>query len=118
MVQFKVEKIGNIVILHVKGILYMENIRSAESVWTEQIAQNPEVIAINCKHLNQIDSTAIGTLVKFFNSAMTRDIRLIFFDLNSSIQRLFETAKLHRFFSVTTKKKFENNFLKDSFSNN
>ena len=107
MVNFDVEEKGKVIIMHVVGTLYMENIRTAESIWNDQIKKNPDVIALNCKKLSQVDSTAIGTLVKFFNSAMTRDIRLVFIDLNSSIQRLFETAQLHRFFSLTTQKKFD-----------
>jgi anti-anti-sigma factor len=106
-----VEKIGRVIILHVNGTLYLETIAMLESVWNEQVAQCLEVIAIDCVELSQVDSTAIATLVKFFNIAMSRNIHIIFYDLNKAIMSLFQTAKLNMFFSVTTKQNFESSFL-------
>jgi anti-anti-sigma factor len=106
-----VEKIGRVIILHINGTLYMETIAMLESVWNEQMAQCPEVIAIDCAELSQVDSTAIATLVKFFNNAMSKNIHIIYYDLNKTIMKLFKTAKLNTFFSVTTKQNFESSFL-------
>lgn len=113
MLRLEVEHLGNVVIFHVNGTLYLDSINYVESAWVEQLSKKPRVIAIDCKNLDQVDSTAIGTLVKFFNHAMNLEIHLIFLDLNKTIMKLFETAKLNRFFNVTTKQNFENSYLLD-----
>jgi len=69
-----------------------------------------KVIAINCKELEYIDSSAIGTLVKFLNNATSKGIKLQFFDLNPSIQNIFKTARLDNFFTITTRENLEKDF--------
>lgn len=111
MLNLRVENIGRVVVLHIDGTLYMETITMLESVWKDQLAKKPDVIAIDCAGLTQVDSTAIATLVQFFNIAMNRNIHIVFYDLNKSIMSLFKTTKLNLFFSVTTKRRFESSFL-------
>lgn len=112
MIEVTVEERGSTIILHIKGEFHIENIQKVEGVWTEQVAKTPEVIAINCKDLNYIDSSAIGTLVKFLNNAMNKKIKLVFYDLSSSIRQIFQTARLNNFFTITTKDRFESDFAK------
>ena len=70
----------------------------------------PRLIAINCLMLESLDSSAIGSIVKFFNYAMGKGIMMVFYDLNSQIRRLFETAKLTRYFNITTVSEFKNRY--------
>lgn len=97
--------------MRIMGEFYIESIQKVEKIWDDEVAKAPDIIAIDCADLMFIDSSAIGTLVKFLNSAMSKKIRLVFFDLSPSIQQVFKTARLNNFFSITTRDKFEREYL-------
>ena len=105
-----IEELLNVTVIILKGEFYVENVTKFDDLWHTLIEKRPRAIAINCKELVYIDSSAIGTLVKFLNTAMTHDISLQFFDLNSSIQNIFKTTRLDKFFTITTREKLEKDF--------
>jgi len=111
MIDVKVNEMDEVVILELIGEFDLDSINTVEKKWQVIVEENPEIIGINCKKLQFIDSSAIGTLVKFLNGAMTRDINLVFYDLNKSISAIFKTARLDNFFTITTKEEFENKYL-------
>ena len=111
--QVNVEKQGDLVIMHLKGKLFLESLGNIVNEWEKIIAAGPGIIAVDCANLNSIDSSAIGTLVKFFNEAMGKNIELVFYDLNPSIRKLFRTIHLEKFIPVITAKKFETEYLKN-----
>lgn len=102
---------NNIIIMHIDGEFYIENIQKVEGIWSEQISKQPDVIALDCGKLEYIDSSAIGTLVKFLNSAMNKQIKLVFYDLSPSIGQIFRTARLNNFFTITTGAQFQKEYL-------
>lgn len=110
MIEIGIEERGRVIVLVFKGEFYIDNLHEVEKAWRDVIYKKPRLIAIDCRGITHIDSTAISTLVKFLNEAMTKNIRLIFYDLNPSVQRLFEVARLHRFFTITTRERFESKF--------
>jgi anti-anti-sigma factor len=111
MLQVSIEDRQRIIILHLEGDFFIDKLNEIEKIWHEQVSKKPRVIALDCSGIDHIDSSAISTLVKFLNEAMNRSIRLIFYDLNPSVQKLFEIARLQRFFTITTRDKFESKFL-------
>ena len=64
------------------------------------------VIGFDCEKLEFIDSSAIGTLVKFFNSSVKKNIDMYVFGLNSDLQKIFDTTKIDRVMSVVSKDEF------------
>lgn len=109
--KLEVQELENIVIIQVIGDFHIGNVNNFEELWHEQIEKKPKTIAINCKELNYIDSSAIGTLVKFLNNAMSKQIKLVFFDLNDAIQNIFKNARLDKFFNIITKKELESKYM-------
>jgi anti-sigma B factor antagonist len=109
--ELNVEQKGKVTFVHIKGEFHIGNVNKFEEVWHSLIENKPEVIAMNCKELEYIDSSAIGTLVKFLNNAMSKKIKLVFYDLNTAIQNIFKTARLDNFFTITTKEKLEKDYL-------
>jgi len=105
-----IEKFPEITIINLNGEFYVANVVKFEDVWNTQVKNKPEVIAINCKELTYIDSSAIGTLVKCLNNAIHNNIKLQFFDMNASIMNIFKTAKLDKFFTITTREKLDQDF--------
>jgi anti-anti-sigma factor len=98
---------GSVIVIRLNGNMTNETINKMLTLWNSQIRMSPSIIGFDCDMLTGIDSTAIGTIVKFFNEAREKNIRLIFFDLDNSIQHLFETAHLDRFIRITDRAGFE-----------
>ncbi|HOT44337.1 MAG TPA: STAS domain-containing protein [Spirochaetota bacterium] len=114
MVHTHVEQFGDIAVIHIEGIFNIDSLTKVEYVWMAQIRKMPRVIAINCQKLESLDSSAIGFIVKFFNYAMGQGIMLVFYDLNPLLQKLFATAKLDRYFNITSRSDFENRYVLQS----
>ncbi len=110
MIDIETEQKGDITIITIRGEFFLESVERAEKVWNETVAGEPKVVAINCKKIKFIDSSAIGILVKFLNSAMKQKIDLVFYDLNESLYTVFKTAKLENFFTLLTKEEFESKY--------
>lgn len=113
MLQAKIEDCGNLLIMHLQGRLFIESLNDVTKKWEGMVKKKPGTIAIDCAGLDSIDSSAIGTLVKFFNDAMSRNIELVCYDLNPSIKKLFYTIHLEKFFPVMSGQKFRKEYMKN-----
>lgn len=111
MISISFEDHGKVIVLNFEGDFYIESIEHAEKIWNEQLLKRPKVIAINCKKITFIDSSAVGMLVKFLHIAMKKNIELIFFDPSDTIIGVFQTARLVNFFKVMSRTQFEMEYL-------
>lgn len=102
---------GSITIISLDGEFSLGNVKDVERVWNEQVSASPAFIAFDCKKLTFIDSSAIGTLVKFLNASSKAGFKMLFFDPSESLGRIFHTAKLNRIFTVISREEFEQNYL-------
>lgn len=97
----------DIIILDLQGDLYIGNLTDLDKIWDEVISENPSTVAFDCSRIDFIDSSAIGTFVKYLNNASRMDIDLIFLDLSENILRVFETARLDKMFKIVSRADFE-----------
>ena len=111
MLSFIIQDRNDAVTITIKGELHHEKVSELEQVWNDQMRKPAGVIAINCGELKYIDSPAIGALVKFLNEAMKKGKKLVFYDLSPTIRQLFDTARLERLFVITSRQKFEAEYL-------
>lgn len=111
MLTVSVNQLGDVVVIDLAGEFDIDVIRNVENAWNEALNKNPKVIGFNCKELKFIDSSALGTLVKFMNSATNRKITLSLFNVSPTIAAIFKTSRLDRFFSINSKDEFENKYL-------
>ena len=114
MVSVDVDDFGKVQVIRIKGEFFLQYVRQVEEIWNSLVAKEPEVIAINCKDLIFLDSSGIGTLVKFLNNDNARNIKFLFFDLNESISRIFSKAKLNKIFTILSREDFEKFYLDQS----
>lgn len=106
MVTIKIYTYSQATVFEIQGRFFTESIEYVNREWRRAVKNKPATIAVNCKKLESIDSAAVGTLVRFLNYAMEKNIELVFLDLNRDIRRLFVTAKLHNFFTISTSREF------------
>lgn len=100
------ENIDDAVIIYIRGSLTSRNISRVISLWNTVTRSNPSKIAFNLKELESIDSTAIGTIVKFINDTAERGVRLVFLELEGSIRQLFEAARLDKYVDLMKSEEF------------
>ncbi len=113
MFSIKVEQIRTAVILHIEGSLTRETLGEAEDTWLELLEEAPELFGLNFKDLTQIDSISINHLFKLARAAEEKGVRLVIFDVNEPLLRIFEVIRLDHVISIVTKKKFETDYMKD-----
>jgi len=111
VVSIDVEDHAKLQIIKIKGEFFLGYVRQVEETWNKTVALNPEVMAIDCSEMTFVDSSAIGTFVKFLHYSMAHTIKLVFFDLNESISRIFNKAKLNKIFVIMTREEFEKMYL-------
>ena len=111
MLEINIEKHNNISIFHLSGEFDIKAVKKAKTVWDNQVSENPDIIAIDCKNLERIDSSGIGTLVQFLNNAKQNKIKLIIYNTNKNTEPIFTAAKLDKFFQITTQDEFEESYL-------
>ncbi len=102
---------GKVVIITLPKYFYIGNIIEVEQSWENILKKEPSVIGFNCEKLEFIDSSAIGTLVKFFNSSVKNNIEMYVFGLKTELIKIFDTTKINRVMSVINKSEFEERFL-------
>jgi anti-sigma B factor antagonist len=102
---------GKVVIITLPKYFYIGNIIEVEQSWENILKKEPSVIGFDCEKLEFIDSSAIGTLVKFFNSSVKNNIEMYVFGLKNELIKIFDTTKINRVMSVINKSEFEERFL-------
>ncbi len=111
MLNVSVNQLADVVIIDLEGEFDIDVIRNVEKAWNDALEKKPRVIGFNCKELKFIDSSALGTLVKFMNSAINKKITLALFNVAPSVTTIFKTSRLDKFFSINSKEEFENKFM-------
>jgi anti-anti-sigma factor len=98
------------IIVRARGEWTLGNIKDIELAFSNMLGKKPTLIALDCKDLIGVDSTAIASLVKILRKCKELNIRLVFFDLSSNIMHTFELMTLNKFFTIMTRQKFEKEF--------
>ena len=102
---------GSVITMVMSGEIHLGNVREVENAWDAQMEKSPTVIGINCLSITFMDSSAIGSLVKFHNHAIHLQIKLVLIELNPSLSKIFSAAKLDRIFTVLSQEDFTAQFL-------
>lgn len=97
-----IEKSDRITYVSIEGDLYITNLAQFEQSWSEMAEGNPDVVAINCKEVAFIDSSALGSFAQMLKFLMGKNIKLVFYDLSIAVDNIFKLTKLDKFFKVTT----------------
>lgn len=108
--EVQIKQKDGVVVISLPKYFYIGNIIEIEDSWDRMIKSNPLVIGFDCNQLEFIDSSAIGTLVKFFNSSVKRNIEMYVFGLRDELLKIFDTTKINRVMTVLTKEEFESRF--------
>lgn len=111
MVDINVNEHGKVIVVVFQGEFCLESLQFTEEVWKKLLEKEPEVIAFDCSGMSFIDSSAIGLLIKFYNSALERGINLIFIGVTERLSNVLELARLDSFFTIMDMQDFKEKYL-------
>jgi anti-sigma B factor antagonist len=97
---FQVDSNEKVTIVKLNREFSLTSIPELNLLWEKILQKKPAVIAFDFKMVEFIDSSAIGTMVKFLNETKRLNIKLLLVNFNSSILKIFKTAKLTSIFTI------------------
>ncbi len=81
----------------------MFSIAEVEKCWNELITGNPEMVIIDCGGVKNVDSPAIGLLVKFNNLSKKAGFKLELHNIDGHLLHFFKLTSLDRHFTLCYK---------------
>jgi len=108
--EITVREQGSVIIMDLSGHFTIYDITDIETIWNGYLKKNILVMALNCREIQFIDSSAIGSLVKMVNLVTGFGIEVIFYDLGEPVQRVFAVTGLNRILNIMSAADFEKRF--------
>ena len=106
-----IEDLDGVIVIRIYGSLSVKVINEFDSICEDQIIKKPQIIALDCSNLDFIDSIAINHLFRFSHNAKSKDIKLVFYDINPTIKEIFKITNLDKLLTVVSKDQFEAEYI-------
>jgi anti-anti-sigma factor len=90
------------VILQLKGKFTLEHIQEFKDKLTPVIKNTLKSIFIDFSNVVFIDSSGIGVLILFMNSAKNLNINFVLYNIKKDVLTLLKTDNIDKFFSIST----------------
>ena len=101
---------GKNIIVTLHGSLRLDNIKEIEEKLQVFFSGKPETVGIDFKEVEYLDSSAIAVLVRLMKGTIGTATKLVLFDLQPEVMKIFELTKLHRFFTIITRDQFQKKY--------
>ncbi len=107
----EVEEHRGVSVIKIFGSLTIKVIEDFDDICETEIKKRPDVIGLDCRDLDFIDSVGINHLFKLSHSTMSGGIKLVLFDLNPTILEIFRVTNLYKLLKVVSRETFELEYL-------
>ena len=88
----------------------LEELLFFSTIFSDEISKKPPVIALNLAELTYIDSSGIGSLIRYMNMAIKENIDFLCYNLNKNIENIFKISKLDQFLQILSKEDFQKKY--------
>jgi anti-anti-sigma factor len=95
-----IKEAASFVKVKLDGKFNIEEVVDFEKETDRFINKNYSVIGVDFTHVEYIDSSALGSLIKFLNITKSAKINLYIYNLNINIHNIFKLAFLDKFFNI------------------
>jgi anti-anti-sigma factor len=112
MLNLYAEEFPNAIIVHMSGMLTLEHLKEAEEVWHDQLDKQPDILAFDFKEVTGIDSISMNHIFKLTKMAVEKEVRLILFDVNDELKKVFELVSLDKVVTMMNGKKLYDEYIK------
>jgi anti-anti-sigma factor len=100
----------NIVNIKLIGKYDIEELLFFSTLFNDEINKKPEVIALDLADLTYIDSSAIGSLIRYMNKAVKENVNFLCYNLNKNIENIFRISKLDQFLPIMSNQDFQKKY--------
>ena len=104
-------KIENISIINIFGDMVSTNIESFGDICNIALKDDPEVIALNMKYVEHIDSISINHLFRLSKKLIEKNIVFIVYDITTRIKEVLETINFDTMVKIVSKEQFEKDYI-------
>jgi anti-sigma B factor antagonist len=80
------------------------------SIFNDEISKRPPVIALDLSELTYIDSSGIGSLIRYMNMSTKENIDFLCYNLNKNIENIFKISKLDKFITILSDEDFRRKY--------
>ncbi len=105
------EKIKNAIIISISGEITMITVGEIDNVCKNYIDSDIEVLALDLKDVQFIDSFGISRIIKQSKIFTDKDIHFVLINMNGNIHQIFKVATFDRMFTIMTKAEFTDKYL-------
>ncbi len=109
--QIETFKCNKIVRLKISNSLFLGNLGELEKAWREALSYSPEVIGLDFENVDFIDSSGLGTLVKFYNKSLELGFAMHLCSVSEAVKKFFERTRIDSIVSIITKEEFEKQYM-------
>ncbi len=107
----------SIVKIKLIGKYDIEELLFFSTLFTDEISKKPNVIALDLAELSYIDSSGIGSLIRYMNMATRENINFLCYNLNKNIENIFKISKLDQFLPILSNEAFQKKYFNLSSTN-
>gem|GEM_PF-963243 len=108
----EVKHYSNCSVIRINSELSISNLMYFDNLLTKLFTDGIKLIGIDMSRVSFIDSSAIGSLVKYISSNKKSEVygRVILIDLSEIAERILKTAKLYPLLNIVTFKEFARDY--------
>jgi len=105
---------GKITVLSLTGNLILSTIDSLGNSFREALEEKPEIIALDCRKLSNLDSSGLSLFIRFKKDSSQFKFDLFFCDLNENVTAVFDITKLNSLLTIMSLTEFESRYIKNA----
>ena len=105
-----IDRNENVVKIKLIGKYDIEELLFFSTLFTDEISKKPTVIALDLAELSYIDSSGIGSLIRYMNMASRENINFLCYNLNKNIENVFKISKLDQFLPILSNEAFQKKY--------
>ncbi len=113
-----IEDNGCVVVFYLDGPFNLRTANKLKDAWDRIDKNKLKVVGLDLKHVERMDSSAIGLIVLILNQVMGKKAKLIILDAEYYIRKLFHIMKFQEYIEIMTTKGFENYIHKEGYNQN
>jgi anti-sigma B factor antagonist len=108
--KININRNDNLVNIKLIGKYDIEELLFFSTLFNDEINKKPGVIALDMAELTYIDSSAIGSLIRYMNKALKENVDFLCYNLNKNIENIFKISKLDQFLPIMSDHDFHQKY--------
>ncbi len=105
--------VEHLIIMNLEGQADLYSCNELDSEIKKAMKEVPHVLALNFKEITYIDSSGIGTLIKYWRIFKKLDIDFLMYGVTDSVMEAFKSSQIDTFLVIITEEIFKEIYYKE-----